>query len=161
MAEAMVFVIDDEFENLAFMEEIIGSAGYGVETFTDGNEALEKMKVSAPGMIFLDVQMPIINGFQVLKAVREIKGLEDVPVVLLSAISSVTGRDHDPDTIEARYGVRPSAFVPKPISPVDTTHRLSGEKAPDGTRAPFLDRPKETAFSGHTSSQVRQTMHSE
>ena len=44
-----------------------------------------------------------------------VRALDDVPVVLLSAMSAVTGRAYSPETIEARYGVRPNAFVSKPI----------------------------------------------
>ena len=70
MDQATIFVVDDEFEILAFMEQIITEAGHRVETFTDGNEAIGKMHETSPDMVFLDVQMPGINGFQTLKALR-------------------------------------------------------------------------------------------
>jgi CheY-like chemotaxis protein len=75
------------------------------------------MEAAPPDLLFLDVQMPGMNGFQVLKAMRARGALARVPVVLLSAIGSVTGENYDPDMIEERYGVRPDAFVPKPIEP--------------------------------------------
>ncbi len=124
MTQAKVFVIDDEFETLAFMEQVITEAGHRVETFTDGNEAIRKMQALPPDMVFLDLQMPNINGFQVLKAIREVCHLDDVPVVLLSAISAVTGSEYCPETLEARYGVRPDAFVPKPVLPDAVTEQL-------------------------------------
>ena len=73
MSQAKVYVIDDEFETLAFMEQVITEAGHQVETFTDGNQAVEQMKTLAPDMVFLDLQMPGINGFQVLKAMRQVR----------------------------------------------------------------------------------------
>ena len=117
MAQAKVFVIDDEFEILAFMEQIITEAGHRVETFTDGNEAIKKMQALTPDIIFLDLQMPSINGFQVLRAIRQVSHFDDVPVVLLSAVSAITGSEYCPETLEARYGVRPNAFVSKPVLP--------------------------------------------
>jgi putative two-component system response regulator len=117
MSHGKIFVIDDEDENLAYLEAIIKAAGYDVETSSDGAEALTRMQAQVPDMVFLDVQMPGMNGFQVLKSIRQTEDLAEVPVVLLSAISAVTGDEYDPDVIESRYGVRPSAFVSKPIEP--------------------------------------------
>ena len=124
MEQGKVFIIDDEDDNLAYLTEIITAAGYHVEAFSDGSEAVTKMKAASPEIVFLDVQMPRMNGFQVLKAIREIDSLDKVPVVLLSAISAVTGDDYDPVTIHARYGVRPDAFVSKPIKPESVREQL-------------------------------------
>ncbi len=124
MTQAKVFVIDDEFETLAFMEQVIGEAGHRAETFTDGNEAIEKMQATPPDMVFLDLQMPKINGFQVLKAIRQVPRFDGIPVVLLSAVSAVTGSQYCPETLEARYGVRPDAFVPKPVLPDAVNEQL-------------------------------------
>jgi CheY-like chemotaxis protein len=115
MSAGKVFVIDDEDDVLAIMQEIITRAGYEVETFSSGSAALEKMQNSAPDMVFLDVQMPNMNGFQILKAIRNKDTLSKVPVVLLSSISSVTGRDYDPEIIQSKYGVHPDAFISKSI----------------------------------------------
>jgi two-component system cell cycle response regulator DivK len=125
MAHGKVFIIDDEDDNLAYLSEIITGAGYEAEAFSDGSEALIKMQVETPEMVFLDVQMPHMNGFQVLKAIRENDMLAKVPVVLLSAISAVTGDEYDPDRIQAQYGVRPDAFISKPIRPEGVREQLA------------------------------------
>ena len=125
MAQGKVFIIDDEDDNLAYLTEIITAAGYQVEAFSNGSEAVTKMQAATPEMVFLDVQMPRMNGFQVLKAIREIDNLAQVPVILLSAISSVTGNDYDPETIHERYGVLPDAFVSKPIKPETVREQLA------------------------------------
>lgn len=130
MAHGKVFVIDDEDDNLAYLIEIITAAGYQVEAFSDGSEAVTKIQAVSPDMVFLDVQMPHMNGFQVLKAIRNIESLAEIPVVLLSAISAVTGDDYDPDTIQARYGVRPDAFVSKPVRPETVREQLAKFIAP-------------------------------
>jgi CheY-like chemotaxis protein len=112
-----VFIIDDEEDNLACLTEIITKEGLEVQAFSSGSDALAKMQTEVPAMIFLDIQMPGMNGFEVLKAIRQVDALLKVPVVFLSAISSVTGESYDPDTIQSKYGVRPDAFVPKLIEP--------------------------------------------
>ena len=117
MADTIVFVVDDEQDNLEYMRAILEEEGCTVETFDDGNAALEKMRAAAPALVFVDVQMPKINGLQVLKGVRSLPDGATIPVVMLSAIGAVTGEDYSPELIEAKYGVRPNAFVSKPIVP--------------------------------------------
>ena len=118
MSHGKVFVIDDEEDNCVYLKEIISKAGYEVETFSDSSKALAEIKVSVPAMVFLDIQMPKMNGFEVLKVIRETDSLSDVPVVFLSAIGSITGEDYDPETIQSKYGVRPDAFISKMIEPM-------------------------------------------
>lgn len=117
MSQATIFVIDDEFDILAFMEMVIAEAGHRVETFTDGNKAIDQMRKVPPDMVFLDLHMPTINGFQVLQAIRQVGRFDDVPVVLMSAIGAITGSEYCPETLELRYGVKPDAFASKPVLP--------------------------------------------
>ncbi len=124
MAKPTIFVIDDEQDNLEFISAIIEEAGHTAATFVDGNAALEHMRDTQPALVFLDVQMPKINGFQVLKSIRNQKELTETPVVMLSAIGAVTGEDFDPDLIESKYGVRPDAFIAKPIEPDKVTNQI-------------------------------------
>ena len=117
MAHEMIFVIDDEQDNLDYIEAILNEEDYNVQTFLSGVEALENMKIAPPNMVLLDVQMPGMNGFQVLKAMQTDEELKAIPVVFLSAIGSITGIDYDSAEIETRYGVLPDDFIPKPIDP--------------------------------------------
>ena len=130
MASGTVFVVDDEPDSLTYVTEIVTGAGYPVEAVSDASEAVEKMKAAPPAMVFLDVQMPRMNGFQVLKAMREAAPLADVPVVLLSAMGAVTGEDYDPEKIHDQYGVRPDAFLSKPVDPEAVLGELNRFLAP-------------------------------
>jgi CheY-like chemotaxis protein len=114
---ATIFAIDDEPDNLTFLEAIIAEAGCEAETISDPTTAIDRMRANLPALVFLDVQMPGLNGFQVLRAMRAEPALAEVPVVLLSAIGAVTGVEYDEDLIEQKYGVRPDGFLAKPISP--------------------------------------------
>lgn len=125
MACGKVLIIDDDDDSLAYLSSIVGEAGYVVETLSDGSKALARMQVEPPDMVFLDIQMPRMNGFQVLKVIREAESLAEIPVVFLSAISSVTGEGYDPDTIQARYGVRPDGFMSKTIEPKAVREQLA------------------------------------
>ena len=52
MVQGKVFIIDDEDDNLAYLTEIITTAGYKVEAFSDGSEAVTKMQAATPEMVF-------------------------------------------------------------------------------------------------------------
>jgi len=124
MAKTKVFIIDDDNDVIAFLRSVVTKAGHEAEAFTEGAKALDALTTQCPGLIFLDVQMPKMNGFQVLKEIREKEHLAEVPVVMLSGISAVTGDDYDPDVIESRYGVRPTAFVNKGGNPAKVCEQL-------------------------------------
>ena len=125
MACGKVLIIDDDDDSLAYLSNIVSEAGYTVDTLSDGAETVTRMQAEPSDMVFLDIQMPRMNGFQVLKAIRKEERLADIPVVFLSAISSVTGESYDPDKIQAQYGVRPDAFMPKTIEPKAVREQLA------------------------------------
>lgn len=133
MAHGRVLIVDDDDDNLAYLSNIVAEAGYAVDTLSDSSEAVAKMQTDPPDMVFLDIQMPRMNGFQVLKAIRETESLAEMPVVFLSAISSVTGEEYDPDKIQARYGVRPDAFMSKTIEPEAVREQLATFVKPKST----------------------------
>jgi len=133
MARGTVYVVDDEEDNLVYLTAVITEGGYPVEAVSDPAAALDKMRTLPPHLVFLDIQMPGMNGFQALKAIREMEGLADVPVVFLSAIGAVTGEEYDPAKIQERYGVRPDAFISKPIEPSAVVAQLERFLGPEST----------------------------
>jgi CheY-like chemotaxis protein len=133
MACGTVLIVDDDDDSLAYLSNIVSEAGYAVDALSDGTETVARMQAEPPDMVFLDIQMPRMNGFQVLKAIRETESLAEIPIVFLSAISSVTGEGYDPDKIQAQYGVRPDGFMPKTIEPKAVREQLAAFVASKGT----------------------------
>ncbi len=82
-----ILVIEDE-EDLANLVQVnLELAGYGVEIANDGAEGLAKVRDRTPDLILLDVMMPVLDGWQVLRALKEDHTLRDVPVIMLTALS--------------------------------------------------------------------------
>ena len=77
-----VLVVDDEEDIVALMRDFLEAAGYSVLTAHDGATALATIASTPPDCILLDVMMPGLSGFDVVRKVRE---ASDVPILFLSA----------------------------------------------------------------------------
>lgn len=82
--EETVLLVDDDAALLEVMSIVLSSEGYRVVTATDGAEALREVGREGLDLVVLDVMLPRISGFEVLRKIRE---KSDVPVVMLTAKS--------------------------------------------------------------------------
>lgn len=83
---ARIIVVDDDQDILNLIQLRLGKAGHQVEIFGDGPSALSGLKlIQAPEVAVLDVTMPGMSGLELLHALREREGLQDLPAVFLSA----------------------------------------------------------------------------
>ena len=83
-----ILIVDDELPIRLLLEQTLEDfEDHGVEIslVENGAEALERIRADRPELVLLDVMMPVMNGFDVLEAVRADEGLVDVHVVLLTA----------------------------------------------------------------------------
>lgn len=82
-----VLVIDDELQICESINMILEYEGYDVESTTSANEGLEKFSSKEFSAVLLDIQMPEMNGFEVLKKIKEQK--QSASVIIISAHGSV------------------------------------------------------------------------
>ena len=101
-----ILVIDDSETILNFLRAVLESEHYEVATATDGTDALAKVHQSLPDLIITDSVMPGLDGFGLLRALRDDPVTEAVPVIMLTS-----GSSDDPDHIVREP--RPDAFVTK------------------------------------------------
>jgi len=80
-----ILVVDDERHIVRLVEVNLTRAGYDVVSAYDGVEALEKVAEDIPDMIVLDVMMPRMDGFEVLKNLQADPKYKDIPVIMLTA----------------------------------------------------------------------------
>jgi len=107
-----VLVVDDHPKILMFVEIDLKLHGFKVITTTSGEEALELIKSAKPDIMLLDIIMPGMDGFEVL---RKLRAFTQLPVIALSANTG----NYD-DTI--RLGA--NAFMPKPFQPDEMVVRI-------------------------------------
>ncbi|MCM8789792.1 MAG: response regulator [Candidatus Omnitrophica bacterium] len=78
-----VLVVDDERDFVYTLEYWLKSKGYSVVTANNGKEALDRMKEGTVDIIFLDLHMPVMDGVETIKNIRQIN--KDIPVVIITA----------------------------------------------------------------------------
>lgn len=101
-----VLIIDDELDIVEAMKAILEGERYKVLTCGNGREALKCLGECKPDLAILDIMMPVLNGYETLKAIRKQPALEKLPILLMSAISP-TGKPQE-------YGW--AGFLKKPFS---------------------------------------------
>lgn len=108
--EKTILIADDEPDILEIVSFNLLKEGYTVYTAKDGNDALEKAKLTNPHLIILDILMPYKNGVEVCKILRAQPKFKDALIILLTALSDesshIKGLDSGADD-----------FITKPISP--------------------------------------------
>ena len=84
-----ILVVDDKPMNVEVLEAQLSVAGYGVVTAYSGEEALEKVESEQPDLILLDVVMPGLNGFDIIKILRGKVETMFIPVVVVTALNEM------------------------------------------------------------------------
>jgi two-component system alkaline phosphatase synthesis response regulator PhoP len=87
-----ILVVDDEDDILHFLELVLREKGYDVATASGGHEALTKAQIEQPNLILLDIMMPQMDGWEVLKLLRVDEETADIPVAMLSARTEAKDR---------------------------------------------------------------------
>ena len=111
---AVLLLVDDE-KNIIELERLyLEKEGYQIEVAYDGKTALEKFRVVKPAAIILDLMLPVVDGWEVCRRVRQ---ESDVPILMLTA------RDQDVDKI---VGLELGAddYLTKPFNPRELVARV-------------------------------------
>ena len=97
-ADLKVLIVEDDTDVREMMQLMIGSAGFDTVGACNGRQALERMREELPCMVLLDLQMPIMDGFEFRRRQLADPRLADVPVVCITA-------HYDPAAMAANLGV--------------------------------------------------------
>jgi len=106
--EDTVIVIDDDEIIRLSCEQILKKSGYKVETFGNGHEGIERLKEIRPPLLVVDIKMPELDGFEVIKIVRKID--PDVVIVVITGYATV-------ETAVDAMKMGAYDFLPKPFTP--------------------------------------------
>ena len=112
-----VVVAEDDLPIADLLSFILRREGYEVYIAYDGGEALESIEKNLPDLVLLDIMMPVMDGWEVLKKVKEDDKLKNIPVIMLTA----KGQEWD---IVKGFELGSEDYVVKPFSPSELLVRI-------------------------------------
>ncbi len=113
-----ILVCDDEPDITALVAYHLAKAGYRVSTAASGPEALKAAREERPDVVVLDLMLPGLSGYEILKELRAREETRDVGVILLTA------RRDEPDRIKG-LSLGADDYLTKPFSPQELTLRVA------------------------------------
>lgn len=106
-----VIVADDEPVVREIVRQVLQAEGYKVIEAENGQEAVEQVEKFNPDLVILDVRMPILDGMQACRLIRQMdEPVRNVPIIILTAVDTSLGR-----RLGAEWGA--DLYLVKPISP--------------------------------------------
>lgn len=103
-----ILVAEDSITSRTLLKNILESAGYDVTTTVDGMDALSALKSNTFDLVVSDIEMPRMNGFDLVTKIRADKGTAELPVVLVTALESREDRERGIDVGANAYIVKRS-----------------------------------------------------
>jgi len=107
-----ILAVDDERHIVRLIQVNLERAGYQVVTAFDGADALKKVDADKPDLVVLDVMMPRMDGFEVLKRLQANPETREIPVIMLTA------KAQDQDVFRG-WASGVSAYLTKPFNPLE------------------------------------------
>lgn len=121
-------IIDDEREVCDILRLYFESRGHRCVMAHDGESGLALVRQQRPSAVFLDLQMPRMNGFEVLQHLRADPALQDIPVMMMTALTKGEASVSDDQMAKS---ARADAFLTKPFELDDlleAVERITGVK---------------------------------
>jgi two-component system cell cycle response regulator len=113
-----LLVVDDNSMNRIMLSRYITKLGYRVSLAEDGRQALEKLQHEPIDLVLLDVQMPEMDGYEVLEHLKADPRLRDIPVIMISAVDEL-------ESVVKCIELGAQDYLPKPFNPVLLRARLT------------------------------------
>lgn len=113
-----ILVCDDDPLLIDLVQYRLAARGYAVAIARDGGEALERLKEQTPDAIILDAMMPVVDGYELLRRIREEEATAKVPVIMLTA------RRQERDILGALQ-LGADDYMVKPFIPEELVARLA------------------------------------
>ncbi len=113
-----ILIVDDEPFNLDYLEQELEGSDFEVISARNGQEALEKVNIASPDLILLDIMMPVMDGYEVLRQLKADATTRDIPVVIISA-------SNDLKSVVRGIQMGAEDYLPKPFEPTLLHARVS------------------------------------
>jgi two-component system cell cycle response regulator DivK len=105
-----ILVVEDQEDNRQILRDLLGNAGYDMVEAENGEEALVEVEKQKPDLILMDIQLPIMDGYEATRRIKANPDHKSIPVIVVTsyALSGDEGKARDAGC---------DAYVTKPYSP--------------------------------------------
>ncbi|MDH5327067.1 MAG: response regulator [Gammaproteobacteria bacterium] len=118
-----VLIIEDNDNNMELITFILEASGYETLRALTGKEGIELARTAGPDLVILDIQLPDIDGAEVLKSIRQFRDGKSLPVIAMTSYAMAGDR-------ESLLQIGCSGYIEKPIDPdrvVGQIHKILRE----------------------------------
>jgi two-component system cell cycle response regulator DivK len=105
-----IMVVEDQEDNRQILRDLLGNAGYELIEAENGEEALAAVARHRPDLILMDIQLPVMDGYEATRRIRTNPGMKSVPII---AVTSYALAGDESKALAAGC----DAYVSKPYSP--------------------------------------------
>lgn len=117
-ADSLILIVDDTPANLRLLSHVLSKKGYNHLEASTGKEAVQLAKEHEPDLILLDIMMPDMNGYEVIKEIKSDELIQDIPIIFLSSLT---------DTDDKIEGFKSGGvdYITKPFQKEETLARIN------------------------------------
>lgn len=112
-----VLIIEDNEKNLYLLKFLIEKLGHQVVDAGDGQSGVDKAIAEKPDIILMDIQLPVMDGYETTRKIRSIKAFKEIPIIAITSYAMVGDREK---TLAAGC----TDYIEKPIQPEDFMKRI-------------------------------------
>jgi two-component system cell cycle response regulator DivK len=114
-----ILVVEDQADLRGILRDLLRGSGYAVIEASDGGEGVAKAKTERPDLILMDIQLPVLDGYETTRQIRADPNLEATPII---AVRSFAMKG---DEVRARASGC-DHYVTKPYSPIQSLRMIRG-----------------------------------
>jgi len=129
-----ILIVDDDTDTLRLVGMLLQRKGYQIIAANNGNAALEKVRIETPDLVLLDVMMPDMDGYEVLRRLRDMPTTKTTPVIMFTAKAQV-------DDKVTGFEAGADDYLTKPTHPAELLARVKSILARAKTELPAAPPP--------------------
>ncbi|MBE0478256.1 response regulator [Candidatus Aerophobetes bacterium] len=122
MGKKLILIADDDPDVRESLKLMLSATSYALTFAANGKEVLEKMNEKMPDLLVLDLLMPRMDGFEVIKKLKKEPEFSTVPILILTSVKKqASERRYE---LETGLSLDVDDYIEKPVNPKDFIHRI-------------------------------------
>lgn len=83
----VILIVEDDLKNLKLLRDLLQLRGYATLEATDGKQGVDMAKAKTPDLILMDIQMPVMDGFEAVAVLKADPGTKSIPLIAITALA--------------------------------------------------------------------------